>query len=152
MSFDFAFGLVIIAQIPVIFRAARTEFPHELLVIEFVLELTLMSFRHFVGFTRKSHTADGILVEVKDPFAETFENRLQMESCPAGSRRSHKRVGVDVQVFTLGLRFVGDFHPVFVQTADVAHIVLARIHEHLKRLRVVEHFVLHEIRFDTRDG
>ena len=39
---------------------------------------------------------DGIHVEVKDPFAETFESLVQMELCPAGGKGSHERVGVDV--------------------------------------------------------
>ena len=104
-----------------------------------------MSSCHFVGFTRTTHIEDGKHVEVKDAFAETFESLVQMESCPEGGKGSQERVGVDVQVFTLALRFVVDFHPVFIQTADVAHIVLVRIHEHMKRLRIVEHFVLHEI-------
>ena len=106
---------------------------------------SIQKFGFIVGFTRTTHTDDGIRVEVKDPFAETFQSLVQMESCPAGGKGSHERVGVDVQVFTLGLLFVVDFHPVFVQTADVAHIVLVRIHEHLKRLRIIEHFALHEI-------
>ena len=114
-------------------------------LIELVCELTKMSSRHFFGFTRTTHIKDGIRVKVNDPFGETFESLVQMESCPAGGKGSHELVGVDVQVFTLTLRFVVDLHQVFVQTADVAHIVLVRIHEHMKRLRIVEHFVLHEI-------